>query len=215
MSSKRQKTGSESSSSVWFSGRGSKFAVRNNSRSSETASSPGFQTPTGGWAPAKSQNARSQFSRQGSVLRTSLPPSSPALPKLASAKRTSFGLPRSHPNSGSSSLSRISNHIAEIESEAEVQDREDADALNEIIMAIDMRDRGTLGCAYYIAREEKLFLMEDIKLSGLDIVDTLKLHASPTVVLISTKSDDALEDHLSKEAKDASRGNNPGMLTLT
>jgi hypothetical protein len=124
-------------------------------------------------------------------------------------------LPRPHANSGSSSLSRISNHIAEIESEAEVQDREDADALNEIIMAIDMRDRGTLGCAYYIAREEKLFLMEDIKLSGLDIVDTLKLHASPTVVLISTKSDDALEDHLMKEAKDASRSDNPGMLALT
>lgn len=149
------------------------------------------------------------------MLRTSLPPSSPALPQLASAKRTSFGLPRPYANSGSSSLSRISNHIAEIESEAEVQDREDADALNEIIMAVDMRDQGTLGCAYYIAREEKLFLMEDIKLSGLEIVDTLKLHASPTVVLISTKSDDALEDHLMKEAKDASRGDNPGMVALT
>lgn len=149
------------------------------------------------------------------MLQTSLPPSSPVLPKLASAKRASFGFPRPHPNGGSSSLSRISNHVPEIESEAEVQDREDADALNEIIMAIDMRDRGTLGCAYYIAREEKLFLMEDIKLSGLDIIDTLKLHASPTVILISTKSDDALEDHLMKEAKDASRGDNPGMLTLT
>ncbi|OBT67805.1 hypothetical protein VE03_02464 [Pseudogymnoascus sp. 23342-1-I1] len=130
---------------------------------------------------------------------------------MASAQRASFRLPR-QPNSGSSSVSRISNHVAGIESEAEVQDREDADALNEIIMAIDMRDRGTLGCTYYIAREEKLFLMEDIKLSGLDIVDTLKLHASPTVVLISTKSDDALEDHLMKEAKDASRGDNPDAI---
>ncbi|OBT79203.1 hypothetical protein VF21_01764 [Pseudogymnoascus sp. 05NY08] len=212
MSSKRQKTGSQSSSSVWFSGRGSKFAPRGNTHTSETTSSPGFQTPTGRRPIAKSQSAKTQFSRQGSVLRTSLPPSSPALPRLASANRASFGLPRSHANSGSSSLSRISNHIAEIESEAEVQDREDADALNEIIMAVDMRDRGTLGCAYYIAREEKLFLMEDIKLSGLDIVDTLKLHASPTVVLISTKSDDALEDHLMKEAKDASRGDNPDAI---
>ncbi|KFY67615.1 hypothetical protein V496_01506 [Pseudogymnoascus sp. VKM F-4515 (FW-2607)] len=213
MSSKRQKTGSESSSTVWFSGRGrSKFAARNNSRSSETASSAGFQTPKGRGASIMSQSARSQFSRQGSVLRTSLPPSSPALPNLPSVQRASFRLPRSHPNSGSSTLSRISNHVAEIESEAEVQDREDADALNEIIMAVDMRDRGTLGCAYYVAREEKLFLMEDIKLSGLDIVDTLKLHASPTVVLISTKSDDALEDHLMKEAKDASRSDNPDAI---
>ncbi|KFX88111.1 hypothetical protein V490_07834 [Pseudogymnoascus sp. VKM F-3557] len=212
MSSKRQKTNSGSSSTVWFSGRGSKFAARNTNRSYEASSSAGFQTPILRGARANSQSARSQFSRQGSVLRTSLPPSSPALPNLDSANRTSYGLPRSHANSGSSTLSRISNHIAEIESEAEVRDREDADALNEIIMAIDMRDRGTLGCAYYIAREEKLFLMEDIKLSGLDIVDTLKLHASPTVVLISTKSDDALEDHLMKEAKDASRSDNPDAI---
>ncbi|KFY27431.1 hypothetical protein V493_03503 [Pseudogymnoascus sp. VKM F-4281 (FW-2241)] len=212
MSSKRQKTGSQSNSTVWFSGRGPKSAARGNTHSSETASSAGFQAPIRRETFARSQAAKTQFSRQGSVLRTSVPPSSPVLPKLASAKRTSFGLPRSHANSGSSSLSRISNHVAEVESEAEVQDREDADALNEIILSIDMRDRGTLGCAYYIAREEKLFLMEDIKLSGLDIVDTLKLHASPTVVLISTKSDDALEDHLVKEAKDASSGGNPDAI---
>ncbi|KFY12425.1 hypothetical protein V491_06792 [Pseudogymnoascus sp. VKM F-3775] len=200
-----EKTGPQSSSSVWFSGRRPKPTARGSTHSSETASSPEFQTSI-------RRSTKAQFSRQGSVLRTSLPPSSPVLPKLVSAKRTSFGLSTSHANNGSSSLSRISNHAPEIESEAEVQDREDADALNEIIMAIDMRDRGTLGCAYYIAREEKLFLMEDIKLSGLDIVDTLKLHASPTVVLISTKSDDALEDHLMKEAKDASRGYNPDAI---
>jgi DNA mismatch repair protein MSH5 len=106
---------------------------------------------------------------------------------------------------------RIGGHVGQIESEEEIEDRENADALNEIIMAIDMRDRDTLGCAYYVARDEKLFLMEDVKLAGLDIVDTLKLHASPTVVLISTKSDETLEDHLAKEAKDAIEGDNPGV----
>ena len=49
-------------------------------------------------------------------------------------------------------------------------DIEDADYLNEVIMAIDLRDRGTIGCCYYVAMEEKLYLMEDVKHGGLDVV---------------------------------------------
>lgn len=97
------------------------------------------------------------------------------------------------------------------EADDKIREREDADALNEIVLAVDMRERGTLGCAYYVAREEKLFIMADIKLAGLDVVDTLKLHALPTVVLISTKSDEMLEDHLMKEAKEIDSSDNPGM----
>jgi DNA mismatch repair protein MSH5 len=90
--------------------------------------------------------------------------------------------------------------------------REDADSVNEIIMAINMRDRGTLGCAYYIAREEKLYMMEDIKMAGLDIVDSLKLHAQPTILLISSRADEELEDHLNKEAKPINRGDDDSKL---
>lgn len=93
-----------------------------------------------------------------------------------------------------------------IETEAETERREYSDAMNEIIMAIDMRERGTIGCAYYVARDEKLCLMEDIKMAGLDIVDTLKLHVQPTTVLISTKAEEALESHLMKEARGVDRG---------
>jgi DNA mismatch repair protein MSH5 len=84
--------------------------------------------------------------------------------------------------------------------------REDADAMNEIIMAVDLRDRGTIGCAYYVAREEKLCLMEDIKMGGLDIIDTLKIHVHPTVILISNRSDEKLEEHLNREARGIDRG---------
>jgi DNA mismatch repair protein MSH5 len=66
-----------------------------------------------------------------------------------------------------------------------------------------MKDRGSIGCAYYIARDEKLFLMEDIQMAGMDIVDTAKLHAQPTTILISSRADDALENHLASEAKDS------------
>ena len=61
------------------------------------------------------------------------------------------------------------------ERDDEVLDRENNDSLNEIIMAVDLRDRGTVGCCYYIAREEKLYLMEDIKSGGIEVVDTCKL----------------------------------------
>jgi DNA mismatch repair protein MSH5 len=38
-------------------------------------------------------------------------------------------------------------------------------------MAVDVRERGTVGCSYYVAREEKLYLMEDVKLGGPEVVD--------------------------------------------
>jgi DNA mismatch repair protein MSH5 len=41
-----------------------------------------------------------------------------------------------------------------------------------VIMAIDMKERGTVGCAYYVAREERLFCMEDVVNGGKDVVET-------------------------------------------
>ena len=51
----------------------------------------------------------------------------------------------------------------------------DVDTLDEVIMAVNLSDRGTVGCAYYVAREEKLYFMEDLKLGGADIVDQCML----------------------------------------
>lgn len=41
----------------------------------------------------------------------------------------------------------------------------------ERIMAVDMRDRGSIGCCYYIAANETLYLLEDIKSGGLETID--------------------------------------------
>jgi len=38
-------------------------------------------------------------------------------------------------------------------------------------MAVDMRERGTVGCSYYVAREEKLYFMEDVKFGSIETVD--------------------------------------------
>jgi DNA mismatch repair protein MSH5 len=46
------------------------------------------------------------------------------------------------------------------------------DSLNEVIMAVDFQGHNTVGCCYYVARDEKIYFMEDVKLGGFDVVDT-------------------------------------------
>lgn len=69
-------------------------------------------------------------------------------------------------------------------------------------MAIDMKDNGTVGCAYYVAIDEALFLQEDIPLAGIDLVETLLIHAEPTTVLISIRSPDDLARFIESGAQD-------------
>jgi len=49
--------------------------------------------------------------------------------------------------------------------------RDDPEHLSEVVMAVNLTERGTVGCAYYVAREEKLYFLEDVKLGGPNIVD--------------------------------------------
>jgi DNA mismatch repair protein MSH5 len=43
--------------------------------------------------------------------------------------------------------------------------------LNHVIVALDMMSKGTVGCAYYIAREERLLCLEDIPRGDFDSMD--------------------------------------------
>jgi DNA mismatch repair protein MSH5 len=147
------------------------------------------------------------FARLASVTR-SIPLSTPSLPAHPRQSRLSLG-----PPSSLSPASRFRNEDAlPLETDAEIQAREDSDEMNEVIMAVDMRDKSTVGCSYYNPREEKLYIMQDIKMAGLDIVDLLKIHAQPTLMLISTLSEDKLEEHLSKEARGIDRGDEESTL---
>jgi DNA mismatch repair protein MSH5 len=56
--------------------------------------------------------------------------------------------------------------------DAEIRADEAADeALDHVIMAIDIRDRDTVGCAYYVAREQSLRCMEDVTSGGKEALD--------------------------------------------
>jgi hypothetical protein len=173
---------------------------------SDTAEfSPGFETQSTRSMPLRVHGPKGHFSRMSSVTRSIGGDSSPTLPQLKQ-KRVSVRPPTSHIASNAFSHAGLDEQLEDSEAEDDIQRREDADSLNEVIMAIDMKERGTLGCAYYIAREEKLCMIEDIKMAGLDIIDLLKLHAQPTILLISSRAEEDLEDHLMKEARPINRG---------
>ncbi|EUC27440.1 hypothetical protein COCCADRAFT_9965 [Bipolaris zeicola 26-R-13] len=86
-------------------------------------------------------------------------------------------------------------------SEASHHVDENDDMLNEIVMAVDLNTRGTVGCCYYIASEERLYFMEDIQYGHVDVVDSLRIYVNPTVILVSTKTDDRVIDCLDPDAK--------------
>ena len=58
----------------------------------------------------------------------------------------------------------------QISAASNVEDGTD-ESLEHVVMAIDLRERGTLGCAYYVAREERLYCMEDIANGGMETVE--------------------------------------------
>jgi hypothetical protein len=69
---------------------------------------------------------------------------------------------------------------------------EDDDVLNETILAVDLKESDSIGCAYYIALDETLFLQEDLAMAGSDFVETLIMHAQPTTILVSSKAPESL-----------------------
>lgn len=68
----------------------------------------------------------------------------------------------------------LSTPAIEAEDDIAIHERENNDSLNEVVMALELRNRDTVGCSFYVAKEETLYLMGDVKFGGHDIVDTCK-----------------------------------------
>ncbi|KAI8957462.1 muts domain V-domain-containing protein [Daldinia sp. FL1419] len=151
-------------------------------------------------------------SRISSRATTRTYPSSPRLPQHPQRQRLSLRLPSSQISANNSS--RLEDD--EDTPIGDVLSNQDSDALSEIILAIDMKENGNLGCAYYIAIDETLFLLEDVAMSGTDLVETLLFHVNPTTVLISSRAPEKLEDYLERRAQgvDGNRGNQQSAYIL-
>lgn len=85
------------------------------------------------------------------------------------------------------------------------------DDSGEIVMAVDIKEKGTVGCCFYIAREERLGILSDIQFGGKDFIDMckfallkhglfpadqltmpVKLEINPTTILTSTRAEEAI-----------------------
>ncbi|KAK4224619.1 muts domain V-domain-containing protein, partial [Podospora fimiseda] len=67
-------------------------------------------------------------------------------------------------------------------------------------MAIDMDKNGKVGCAYYSAIDETLFIEEDIAMGGVEMLETLLLHVEPTSVFVSNRAPGTLVEFAERDA---------------
>ncbi|KAK3956383.1 muts domain V-domain-containing protein [Pseudoneurospora amorphoporcata] len=134
------------------------------------------------------------------------PQSSPKLPTLPRA--SSRDLRRSSsatPMTARSSTSHRPAYTATIsrygEAEEERYREQTSDALNEVIMAVDMNRDGKVGCAYYIVLDETLIIEEDVSMGGIETVATLVLQAQPTSIMVPNRAPQTLTEFLEQDAQ--------------
>ncbi|CRG85001.1 MutS protein homolog 5 [Talaromyces islandicus] len=83
------------------------------------------------------------------------------------------------------------NHIQEKIPQQAGEEQGSNDDSVQVIMAVDLKERGTVGCCYYVAQEQQLRILGDIQLGGKDIIDMLILEINPTTILTSTRAEEA------------------------
>ena len=71
-------------------------------------------------------------------------------------------------------------------SEAHEEESPDVEMLSEVVMAVTLTDRGAIGCAYYVARNETLYFMEDVQMGDANMVDACE---SPKANILSCSTD--------------------------
>ena len=81
------------------------------------------------------------------------------------------------------------------------------DPSTEVIMALEMGRKNALGCAYYVAHDEKLSLMEDIQMASSGLVSQLRAFIQPSTVILSTRARDetvqVFDPHFNSSSADA------------
>ncbi|KLU87540.1 DNA mismatch repair protein MutS [Magnaporthiopsis poae ATCC 64411] len=85
------------------------------------------------------------------------------------------------------------------ESDSVTEHDEDESSQDHVILALDLRNNGDLGSAYYTSVDDTLFVQQDTS-GGMELVELLVLHVQPTVVLVPNRASDELVSYLEKSA---------------
>lgn len=74
------------------------------------------------------------------------------------------------------------------------------DAGSEIIVAVEMKENGPLGCAYFVAETGSLHLLEEVASGTVEILESLFIQIQPTTVVMSARSSEAFSEFVNKGA---------------
>ncbi|KAG9253534.1 muts domain V-domain-containing protein [Emericellopsis atlantica] len=74
--------------------------------------------------------------------------------------------------------------------------------MNEVIMAIELRNKDTMGCAYFDTAHGDLMIAEDIIMADLEVAEQFLLQAEPTTVIVSGRAALASADFDYQTARD-------------
>lgn len=81
-------------------------------------------------------------------------------------------------------------------------------------MAIDMREKSTIGCAYFSTSLGTLILSEDIPMANLDIAEQFLTHVQPSTLLISARAPENFYKFLEDYCTSPSEGNHLAVCLL-
>lgn len=197
----------------------SQYGRRGLSSPSHLTYTPPHPSPPIFSSPVPNTHSRQELARHlGSHARSSASitsntalRSTPSLPQYPQARAGRLSLPSQSsvtsviPSTGRSHGDRHNGHSPDTDSA-----EDEPEAMDEVIMAVDMKDNGTIGCAYYVALDEALFIQEDIPTAGIDFVEMLLMRVEPTTVLTSIRGSDSLIEFLEAGAQDFG-GNREGI----
>ncbi len=69
-------------------------------------------------------------------------------------------------------------------------------------MALDMKPNGSIGCAYFTVATATLFLQEDTRINGFELVESLLFQEQPTSVIIPSRAPENFADFLDRQSRE-------------
>jgi DNA mismatch repair protein MSH5 len=76
----------------------------------------------------------------------------------------------------------------------------------EVIMALDMKERETMGCAFFRAADNVLSISGDVTMASLEIAHQFIEHVQPTTILISARAPDSFIETLELRSDPSTAG---------
>ncbi|CAM1507372.1 Fc.00g070130.m01.CDS01 [Cosmosporella sp. VM-42] len=146
--------------------------------------------------------SRATPTRRGSTIRQAFaPPGSQR--RISTSSRGTSSIqegPRSASNVVSSDLFLPGRQLHEASNGGDQSQASDDTLIQEVIMALDMRENATIGCAYFTTLNHTLFLSEDIPMANIEIVEQFLMHAQPTTLLVSARTPERFNKYVEKQA---------------